>query len=313
MDSLCENSLCQEASVDNSSMEDITSKKVHFRDKSDKVGKDMLVDSTAELVLSWKAKLLGQSSKANRSGLEEGEDFDLVEWDIQKTIVNEFNEWNMNFYQWFVSTVDVIDMLRKPTCIRVLILALERKRRHLVLHRLARIWPLTERGRRANHLGHRCWFENKSQYKTRESPHLGTENQEKNIEGSRFRALIDTDTNEKTNSATIKVRNPSNRGKEIVPGNSQEGRSLQRQEIGQASGILGPKDHTLVDRAEGANDNLLVEVAATGMRKHHTHSFGQPSTVNLKGGRNRKNLNKVIQGRGNQFKFSRNSTIPLRD
>ncbi|MBA0767216.1 hypothetical protein Gotri_016138 [Gossypium trilobum] len=88
MDSLCENSLCQEASVGNSSMEDITSKKVHFRDKSDKVGKDMLVDSTAELVLSWKDKLLGQSSKANRSGLEEGEDFDLVEWDIQKTIVN---------------------------------------------------------------------------------------------------------------------------------------------------------------------------------------------------------------------------------
>ncbi|MBA0712747.1 hypothetical protein Golax_011825 [Gossypium laxum] len=69
-------------------MEDITSKKVHFRDKSDRVGKDMLVDSTAELVLSWKDKLLGQSSKANRSGLEEDEDFDLVEWDIQKTIVN---------------------------------------------------------------------------------------------------------------------------------------------------------------------------------------------------------------------------------
>ncbi|MFQ6653825.1 hypothetical protein Gotur_025044 [Gossypium turneri] len=88
MDSLCENSLCQEASVGNSSMEDITSKKVHFRDKSDKVGKDMLVDSTAELVLSWKDKLLGQLSKANRSGLEKGEDFDLVEWDIQKTIVN---------------------------------------------------------------------------------------------------------------------------------------------------------------------------------------------------------------------------------
>ncbi|MBA0615069.1 hypothetical protein Godav_015262 [Gossypium davidsonii] len=63
-------------------MEDITSKKVHFRDKSDKVGKDMLIDLTAELVLSWKDKLLGQSSKANRSGLEEGEDFDLVEWDI---------------------------------------------------------------------------------------------------------------------------------------------------------------------------------------------------------------------------------------
>ncbi|MBA0712414.1 hypothetical protein Golax_011518, partial [Gossypium laxum] len=48
----------------------------------------MLIDSIVEPVLSWKDKLLGQSSKANRSGLEEGNDFNLMEGDIQKSIVN---------------------------------------------------------------------------------------------------------------------------------------------------------------------------------------------------------------------------------
>ncbi|MBA0739407.1 hypothetical protein Gogos_012684 [Gossypium gossypioides] len=42
----------------------------------------MLIDSIVEPVLSWKDKLLGQSSKAYRSGLEEGNDFNLMEGDI---------------------------------------------------------------------------------------------------------------------------------------------------------------------------------------------------------------------------------------
>ncbi|PPR83722.1 hypothetical protein GOBAR_AA36990 [Gossypium barbadense] len=62
MDSLCENFLCQEDGIRNSSMEVLTPEK--------------------------KEKLMGQSSMANISGLEEDEDFGVMEGDIQKSIVN---------------------------------------------------------------------------------------------------------------------------------------------------------------------------------------------------------------------------------
>ncbi|MBA0819115.1 hypothetical protein Gohar_022352 [Gossypium harknessii] len=62
MDSLYENALCQDVGTGDSSMEILIPKK--------------------------KDKLMGQSSKANGSGLDEYEDFDLLEGDIQKSIVN---------------------------------------------------------------------------------------------------------------------------------------------------------------------------------------------------------------------------------
>ncbi|KAK5794512.1 hypothetical protein PVK06_035743 [Gossypium arboreum] len=56
--------------------------KVHFRDKDENLGSDMLVDLTVEQTISWKDKLVGHSSNAAANGLEEKEDFDLLEGGI---------------------------------------------------------------------------------------------------------------------------------------------------------------------------------------------------------------------------------------
>ncbi|KAH1121634.1 hypothetical protein J1N35_004794 [Gossypium stocksii] len=50
----------------------------------------MLIDPSAEQTTSWKDKLVGQSSKSDGNGIEEKEDCDLLEGDIQKSIVNGF-------------------------------------------------------------------------------------------------------------------------------------------------------------------------------------------------------------------------------
>ncbi|MBA0668252.1 hypothetical protein Goklo_001185 [Gossypium klotzschianum] len=42
----------------------------------------MVMDLSAEQIIFWKDKLVGQSSKFNRNRLEEKEDFDLMEGDI---------------------------------------------------------------------------------------------------------------------------------------------------------------------------------------------------------------------------------------
>ncbi|KAK5772306.1 hypothetical protein PVK06_048591 [Gossypium arboreum] len=69
-------------------MEGLIPDKIHFRDKDGNRGNDMVMDLSAEQISSWKDKLVSQSSKFNRNGLEEKEDFDLLEGDIQKSIVN---------------------------------------------------------------------------------------------------------------------------------------------------------------------------------------------------------------------------------
>ncbi|MBA0816433.1 hypothetical protein Gohar_001098 [Gossypium harknessii] len=83
-------SLCENIGIGSreSSVEGLIPNKVHFRDKDGNGGNDMVMDLSAEQIISWKDKLVGQSSKFNRNGLEEKEDFDLVEGDIQKSIVN---------------------------------------------------------------------------------------------------------------------------------------------------------------------------------------------------------------------------------
>ncbi|PPD79702.1 hypothetical protein GOBAR_DD23373 [Gossypium barbadense] len=85
MSSLCENIVIGSKE---SSVEGLIPNKVHFRDKDGNGGKDMVMDLSAEQIISWKDKLVGQSSKFNRNGLDEKEDFDLMEGDIQKSIVN---------------------------------------------------------------------------------------------------------------------------------------------------------------------------------------------------------------------------------
>lgn len=48
----------------------------------------MLIDPSAEQTTSWKDKVVGQSSKSDGNGVEEEEDCDLLEGDIQKSVVN---------------------------------------------------------------------------------------------------------------------------------------------------------------------------------------------------------------------------------
>lgn len=49
---------------------------------------EMLIDPSAEQTTSWKDKVVGQSSKSDGNGVEEEEDCDLLEGDIQKSVVN---------------------------------------------------------------------------------------------------------------------------------------------------------------------------------------------------------------------------------
>ncbi|MBA0766809.1 hypothetical protein Gotri_015813 [Gossypium trilobum] len=342
MDSLCENSLCQDTGAYNSSMEDLTPKKVRFGDKYDDVGKDMLIDSIVEPVLSWKDKLLGQSSKANRSGLEEGNDFNLMEGDIQKSIVNGIPsiDFSKRIHQFLIKDMENIvssspfqlmdikngyflaKFQNKLDCEKVLtegpwiIFG-----QYLIVqpcpsanHNYSPAWlcrgldfwdfqatyinnsvseirilangcfhcgryghvkeacphkstdPNTRKetstsdsslisknmvidrtGEKSESFGLWMLVEKKSQHKSRESRHLGTKNSIKNIEGSRFRALIDSDINEENNSTATNVtlRNQSNKGKEIVLGNSQGGRFMQQKLDESASGPQFDTSHNL--------------------------------------------------------------------
>ncbi|PPS16159.1 hypothetical protein GOBAR_AA04408 [Gossypium barbadense] len=86
MSSLCENIVIGSREF---STEGLIPDKIYFRDKDGNRGNDMVMDLSAEQISSWKDKLVSQSSKFNRNGLEEKEDFDLLEGDIQKSIVNE--------------------------------------------------------------------------------------------------------------------------------------------------------------------------------------------------------------------------------
>ncbi|MBA0683329.1 hypothetical protein Goari_024996, partial [Gossypium aridum] len=68
-------------------MDALIPKKECFSDKPEEVDTNMVIDFSIETLPSWKEKLVGQPSKA-RSGLDEDDDFDLIDRDIQKSIVN---------------------------------------------------------------------------------------------------------------------------------------------------------------------------------------------------------------------------------
>ncbi|PPD73539.1 hypothetical protein GOBAR_DD29535 [Gossypium barbadense] len=69
-------------------MEDLIPKKFQFRDKDESVNKELLVDLTIEPITPWKNKLIGQSSNIEGKGLEEKEEFELLEGDILKSVIN---------------------------------------------------------------------------------------------------------------------------------------------------------------------------------------------------------------------------------
>ncbi|MBA0761212.1 hypothetical protein Gotri_023890 [Gossypium trilobum] len=55
-------------------MEDLILKKVQFMDNDESVNREVLVDLTNVLVISWKDKLVGISSNNEEKGLEEEEE-----------------------------------------------------------------------------------------------------------------------------------------------------------------------------------------------------------------------------------------------
>ncbi|KAA3469599.1 ATPase GET3 [Gossypium australe] len=68
--------------------EELIPKKVRFREGDGEPNNDMMVDLTPEQTISWRDKLVGQPSKDCPNGSERGEAFDILEGDIQKSVVN---------------------------------------------------------------------------------------------------------------------------------------------------------------------------------------------------------------------------------
>ncbi|KAH1046335.1 hypothetical protein J1N35_037119 [Gossypium stocksii] len=68
----------------------------------------MLVDLIIEQTISWKDKLVGHSSNVTGNGLEEKEDFDLLDGGIQKSIVNDIPsiEFSDRIHQILIRDMD---------------------------------------------------------------------------------------------------------------------------------------------------------------------------------------------------------------
>ncbi|MBA0736395.1 hypothetical protein Gogos_009954, partial [Gossypium gossypioides] len=81
-------SLNENAANEDSSVEGLILKKVRFKDKDETTDSDMLIDPTAEQLISWRDKLVGHLSKTDCNGSKEKEDFDILEGDIHKSFVN---------------------------------------------------------------------------------------------------------------------------------------------------------------------------------------------------------------------------------
>lgn len=76
-------SLCDNADPGNS-----TVKKVRFWDKEEETSNDMMIELSSNQPTSWKDMLVGHSSKGGFKRSEENEVIDILEGDIQETIVN---------------------------------------------------------------------------------------------------------------------------------------------------------------------------------------------------------------------------------
>ncbi|MBA0750494.1 hypothetical protein Gogos_001905 [Gossypium gossypioides] len=82
------NSLCENAVSGDYFAEGLIPKKVHFRDKDESVNMDILVDHVGQPTASWKKNLVGSSSTIGGEDLEVNKDFEVLEGDIQKSIIN---------------------------------------------------------------------------------------------------------------------------------------------------------------------------------------------------------------------------------
>lgn len=63
-------------------------KKVKFRGKKDDTTNNMMIDLSLEKPISWRDMLVGQLSKDTFNGSEGKNDLDILDGDIQKSVVN---------------------------------------------------------------------------------------------------------------------------------------------------------------------------------------------------------------------------------
>ncbi|MBA0599496.1 hypothetical protein Gorai_005713, partial [Gossypium raimondii] len=100
--------------MEDSLVEGLIPKKIRFRDKDGDGGNDMVIDLKVEQTTSWKNKLVGQSTKFDGNGLEEEEDFGLLEGEIQKSIMNAIPsiEFSDRIHQILIRDMENIVILK---------------------------------------------------------------------------------------------------------------------------------------------------------------------------------------------------------
>ncbi|KAH1098909.1 hypothetical protein J1N35_015830 [Gossypium stocksii] len=81
-------SLCENSGLEKSIVEELIPKKVGFKDKEEETGNGIMIDMSSYQSTSWSDKLVGHSSKDVFIGSGDKGAIDILEWDIQKTVVN---------------------------------------------------------------------------------------------------------------------------------------------------------------------------------------------------------------------------------
>ncbi|MBA0715771.1 hypothetical protein Golax_014656 [Gossypium laxum] len=81
-------SLCKNFDPGKSIVEKLIPRKVRFRDKEEEMSNDMMIELPSDQPTSWRDMLVSHFSKGGFNGLEEKEAIDILEEDIQRTVVN---------------------------------------------------------------------------------------------------------------------------------------------------------------------------------------------------------------------------------
>ncbi|MBA0812959.1 hypothetical protein Gohar_026863 [Gossypium harknessii] len=81
-------SLCENSGAEKSIAEELIPTKARFRGEDDDSNNGMMIDLASKQHISWRNKLVGQSSKDASNGSEGKKDFDILDGDIQKSFVN---------------------------------------------------------------------------------------------------------------------------------------------------------------------------------------------------------------------------------
>ncbi|XP_016752428.1 uncharacterized protein [Gossypium hirsutum] len=101
-------SLCENDGLGKPIGEELIPKKVRFREKVEEPSNDMMIELSSDQPTSWRDMLVSQSSKNGSNGLDEKEAFDILEGDIQRTVVNGVPSitFSERIYQIFIQGMD---------------------------------------------------------------------------------------------------------------------------------------------------------------------------------------------------------------